>query len=387
MNKTFQRFLPIFTNGLRSVLNPLFSIGFSYVVVNYFSKELWGDFVEYILFFLIANIICSWGDKGYLLRVFSNKPKDISTNWQNLLVARVPIVLIFSCIIVFVYPAYQVLYLILWLVGLFLYSSFSPIIYYNRDYIRSILIETVGFSSIIVQLYFFKDTLNLELLLRSYSISILIKTLVTILFYGSYLKFKILKFNIHVLKLSLPFLILSVTGFFQSKIDIYAYSLFYKGKLLGEYQVISGLFIFASSLITLLSFPFIKNIYRLKADSILNLKKLMMKYGLLLNLVSIVTIYFTLLYGFNIRLSFLQISLGYLISYPSYVYTTHIYNLIKNNKENIVIKIGMYSLLINLLFSLFLLYLGFDFTGVIAANALAQLFCMFYSLKFKINVT
>ena len=77
MKKIIKRFYPILLNGLRSVLNPLITIIFSYVVVSYFSKVLWGNFVEYLLFFFIASLVTNWGSKTYLLRVFSQKPKNI----------------------------------------------------------------------------------------------------------------------------------------------------------------------------------------------------------------------------------------------------------------------------------------------------------------------
>ncbi len=385
MNKIIARTYPIALNGFRSILNPLFAIIFSYVIVNYFSKELWGVFVEYVLFFLIAIIVCNWGNKSYLLRAFSKNPKNMIANWQDHFLARTAICLLCVGVIVFVYPWQLIGYLVLWLLGTFIYNSFLVIIYYNRDYIKSISIEVIGFCALIIQLLAYQNNLDLALLIRSYAISIAVKAIVSAIYYYPFLKFKTLRFNIRVLKLSLPFFILGVTGFLQSKVDVYAYSFFYDGKLLGEYQIISGLFIFAASLITLLSFPYIKNFYRLKTKSIQNLKKVMIKYGILINLIAIAVIYILLFYAFNIKLSAIQIGIGYFISFPSYVYTTHIYNLIKNKKDIIIVKISLYSFIINLILSLFLLYLGCNVTGVMLANAIAQLFCMFYALRFKIN--
>jgi hypothetical protein len=385
LKKITIRLLPILINGFRSVLNPIFSISFSFIIVNYFSKNLWGNFVEYLLFFLIATVISGWGNKNYLLRVFSENPKEMTSNWQQLFLARLPICILFIIALYFLYPIHLFLYLILWLLGAFIHNSFLSIIYYNRDYIKSISIEAIGFIALITQLLILKNELDVTLLIRSYAISIGIKAMVSIMYYHTFLKFEKISFQLHMLLLSFPFFILGISGFLQSKVDVYAYSFFYEGKPLGEYQIISGFYIFAQSLVTLLSFPFVKNFYRLKGESIKHLKTLIIKYGILINLIMIGIIYATLWYGFKIKLSVLQICIGYFISFPSYVYTTHIYNLIRNKKESIVARICVFSFIINLLLSLFFLYLEFHVTGVMLANAISQLFCMFYALKYKID--
>ncbi|QRM89033.1 hypothetical protein FG167_07215 [Lacinutrix sp. WUR7] len=309
----------------------------------------------------------------------------MTSNWQQLFLARLPICILFIIALYFLYPKHLFLYLILWLFGAFLHNSFLSIIYYNRDYIKSISIEAIGFIALITQLLLLKNELDLTLLIKSYAISIGIKAMVSIIYYHSFLKFEKISFQLHMLLLSFPFFILGVSGFLQSKIDVYAYSFFYDGKPLGEYQIISGFYIFAQSLVTLLSFPFVKNFYRLKGESIKNLKTLIIKYGIIINLIMVGIIYATLWYGYKIKLSLLQICIGYFISFPSYVYTTHIYNLIRNKKESIVARICVFSFIINLLLSLLFLYLDYNVTGVMLANAISQLFCMFYALKYKID--
>lgn len=384
MNKTVQRFLPILTNGTRSIISPLISIAFSFIVVRFFSKQLWGEFVEYVLFFLIANLICEWGNKGYLLRIFSKSPKDIVYNWQNFFLARIPICLLVGMSLFFFFPWTLAPYLVLWLIGSFVYNSIVTVIFYNRDYLTSIGIETIAFLAVIIQLYIYKDSSSLILLIRSYSIGILIKTLLSIIYSPALFQFKSFKFRFLILKTGLPFFILGITGFLHSKVDVYVYSFFYSGEPLGEYQIISGFFFFATSLITLLLYPYIRNFYRLKSTSILKVKKLMIRYGIFINLIVVSFIYIALNYGFQITLSPIQIIIGYFISFPPYVYVAHIYYLFKEKKENTVVKISLYSFLLNFIVSLLMLYLDYNITGVLLANALAQLFCMIYSLKFRI---
>ncbi|WP_299136643.1 hypothetical protein [uncultured Tenacibaculum sp.] len=385
IKKTVTRNSLIILNGFRSIFSPLLSIIFSYIIVNYFSKALWGNFVEYVLFFLITNVICEWGNRSFLLRTFSENPKEMISNWQNLFLARTPIFFLTTISIVILFSWQLIPFLILWLLGIFIYNSILSITYYYRDYFISVIIEAFGFIIIISQLIIYQENLNLTILIRSYSIGIIFKMILSIIYYSKFFYFKSLKIKFKILKTSFPFFILGLTGFLHSKIDVYTYSLFHKGQPLGEYQIISGFFVFASSFISLLLFPFIKNFYRLKSNSILKLKKIIIRYGIFINLVIILIIHNVLRLGFQIYLSPIQISIGYLISFPPYVYTTHIYHLLKIKKENIVVKISLYSFLLNLVISLTLLYLDYNITGILLASAIAQFFCMIYALKFKIH--
>lgn len=387
LQKTTKRLYPIALNGFRTILNPLIAIAFSYIIVRFFSKEIWGKFVEYMLFFFIASVVTNWGNKTYLMRVFSQNPKNIIVDWQEFFLARISLCAIFAVTIFFLYPLHQIVFLILWLLCSFIYNSFLVIIYYNRDYIKSIFIEIAGFFALVIQLYFLKNNLNIDLLIRSYAICIVIKVMIAIIYYYKFLNFKEIKLNFSILKLSLPFFLLGISGFLQSKIDVYAYRIFYSGKLLGEYQIISGFFIFSQSVVMLLMFPYVKNIYRMSTNSINTLKKGIMIYGFILNAIIVTGISFTLLF-FEIRLSLFQLILGFLIGYPCYIYTIDILIYFKTFKEKTVISISVISLVINFVLSILFLYLGYNVTGVLTANAIAQIFALscYLWLRTKGNV-
>ncbi|MDH7913362.1 hypothetical protein [Winogradskyella sp. SYSU M77433] len=382
LKKTANRFYPIAINGFRSVLNPLISIVFSYLIVNYFSKALWGNFVEYMLFFFLASIVTSWGSKNYLLRLFSQNPRNIVADWQQLVLARLVLCTIFIVSILILFPLHLSLYLILWLLGLFLYDSFLSIIYYNRDYIISISIEVISFLVLIIMLFIFRKNLDISILIRSYAISVVIKAVMSIIIYKKFLRFKEFKFDFSLLKLSLPFFLLAISGFMQSKIDIYAYSIFYSGKLLGEYQIISGFFIFSQSVVMLLLFPYVKNIYRMPSKNLRKIKKNVATFGLLANSFIVGSIYYALLF-FDIQLSFFQLVLGFIIGYPCYVYSIDILVCFKMFLEKKVITISVICLIINFGLSLLLLYLDYNVTGVLAANAIAQIFALFFYLRLR----
>lgn len=385
MNKNIKRFLPILSNGVRSVVTPLLSIGFSFVVVNYFSKQLWGEFVEYLLLFFIASSIYNWGNMTYLMRSFSQNPKNMIQEWQELFSVRALICLTFTIVVFLIYPLDNAFYLALWLMSAFVYNSFFSVIFYNRDYLKNIIVEIIGFLVLLSLIYYFKEQMSILLLIKVYAISITVKAITTIFLYLKFFQFQNIYFNLKVLRLSFPFFLLGISGFLYSKIDIYIYSFFYKGAALGEYQIISVLLVFSQSVATMLVFPYVKNIYRLPDKSILSLKKFIVIRGFFLNLIVISFFYFILILFFNIHLSLLQFCIAICIGFPSYIYSIHVFYLFRKKRENMVVKANIICLLLNLTVSLILLSLGLNITGILIGNLVVQLYCIYYYSKFKIT--
>ena len=376
LKKNAIRFLPVLLNGFRSILSPVFGILFSYTIVTFFSKELWGDFVNYLLFFLIVSLISNWGSKTFLMRAFSQNPKNIVTDWQALFMARLPVCMLCVISVFFFFEFHLALFMIIWVVSAFVYHSFFSIIFYNRDYEKMIAIEMLSFLVLLFLVYLQRENLSSLVLVQSYAIHVFVKALLAIIFYPLFFNFNSFQFNSKLLWISFPFFLLGISGFLQSKIDIYAYSFYYDGKPLGEYQIISGFFIFSQSMVMLLIFPYVKNIYRMSTKSIDLIRKNSAIYGFVLNSIVVVSIYFALLL-FDIKLSTIQVILGFMIGYPCYIYTLDILLLFKTHKEYFVIKTSIICLSINFLMSVLLLHLDYNITGTLAGNATAQIVALY----------
>ncbi|MGB2299859.1 MAG: hypothetical protein ACPH4O_04415 [Flavobacteriaceae bacterium] len=382
LKKNAIRFLPVLLNGFRSILSPVLGILFSYAIVTFFSKELWGDFVEYLLFFLIVSLISNWGSRTFLMRAFSQNPKNIVTDWQALFMARLPVCMLCVISVFFFFEFYLALFMIIWIVSAFVYHSFFSIIFYNREYEKMIAIEMLSFLVLLFLVYLQRENLSSFVLVQIYAIHVFVKALVAIIFYPLFFNFKSFQFNSKLLWISFPFFLLGISGFLQSKIDVYAYSFYYDGKPLGEYQIISGFFIFSQSMVMLLIFPYVKNIYRMSTKSIDHIRKNSAIYGFVLNSIVVVSIYFALLL-FDIKLSIIQVILGFMIGYPCYIYTLDILLLFKKHKEYFVIKISIICLGINFLVSVLLLHLDYNITGTLAGNAAAQIVALYCYLNLR----
>lgn len=383
--KLVRRFYPILLNGIRTILTPVIFIVFSYLVVRFHSKSLWGGFVDYLLFFYLATLISNWGSKDFLSRAFSEKPKELINVWQAHLMARVPLLLLTIAVVPFFFDVETQLYFILWLIAGFINNAFIPVYTYKRDFGKVILTEFLGFSLLVFLILSSSQELTVAGLVYYYALSQVLKAAVYALIYLSYFRFSKVQFDARLLLLSLPFFLMGCAGFMQSKVDLYLFGFFHNDALLGEYQIISGFFIFSQSIATILLLPYLKNIYRMKALSIRSLKQRMVWVGFVLNAIVVAAIYWALSLFFEIELSPLELLAGFFIGWPSYVYVMHIFYLFKQKAERTVLLICLVSLCFNFILSLVLLSLDVGILGVLIANSVAQLVAMFLYLRKKID--
>lgn len=319
------------------------------------------------------------------MRQFSKEPAKMINYWQNFFLVRIPISIVVLVSIFFFSTWKEFQFLTVWILSSFVTNAFVPVYLFKRDYFKVILTEMISFGLLTWLIFSSETDLTIHILCYYYAIYLLIKAVVYSVLYYQFWVFKSSTFNYKLLWLSLPFLFLGLTGFLQSKIDLYVFAFFYKSALLGEYQIISGFFIFSQSIATILVLPYVKNVYRMKNSGIAKLNRLIGLSGLLINAFIVLTIVFILQWFFDIELNLFQIILGYLIGFPSYFYAIRVFYLFRNNKENKVLLVSIWSLLVNLTLSTILLYLGWKITGVLLANGVAQLVCLFLYSQHKID--
>ena len=383
LNKNLIRSFPILLNATKSVITPLLSLLFSYIIIKSNGPKLWGQFVEYLLFFYIAGIVCNWGSKMYLLRLFSSNPGSIIQNWQDYFTVRFPIVVCFILIIILVYNPSFFIYLIVWLLSVFVKNSVLPIIFYQRDFLKMIIVELLGFA-LLFFLIIQASALTFQKTIEYYSLSMLFIAMGYIILYPKFFYLKKLKVDFNLLKLGLPFTLLAITGFLQSKVDLYVLNFYANEVTLGNYQIISGLFVFSQSIAGIIALPYIKNIFRLPAFTIKKIKNMMKWLGLISSIIASVIIYFLLnIYG--ITLTYKGYIFGFFISFLCYLYTIDLYILLKQNKENTIVKISSLCLIINLLLSILFLSLGMNVEGVLLANAICQFIAVLSYKYYSLN--
>lgn len=385
MNKSIKRYIPILSNGIRSIVSPFLSIGFSFVVVNYFSKQLWGEFVDVLLLMLLVTFITNWGNNDFLVRSFSKNPKNIIKNWQDFFLARIPVLILFIVCIILYFPNNIVLWLVLWQIASFIFNSFTAVLNYNRDYGKALIFEVISFFTLISLLIFSKNNMSLTLLIKYYTIQYIVKALLFSVLYIRFFKFNEFKFNTLLLLQSSVFFLLSITGFLQSKIDVYVLKFYTDVITLGEYHIISGFIIFAQSISTILILPYVKNIYRMPEKQLIKIRKFIAKIGFLIQFLVTIIIYYILKEFYNIQLNTLQLIAAFLIGYPTYIYVTYVYNLYKKKLELIVLKTCAFCTILNVSLSIVFLKLNYGITALLFINVAIQIICLIYYTQYKID--
>lgn len=373
------RFKPLFLNLFRSVLTPVLSLTFSFIIVHYFSKSLWGDFVKIQLYFFLTHIISNWGTSTYLQKAFSKKPSEMILTWQKQFLARLPVAFICIICLCFFIELNHLKYIIFWYLFSFIYNSFLSILNYNRDYKFLIIIELISFLFLITLILSVKN-LTLEILIFFYALYVFFKTIVVSSKYYYFLKIKKFEIKISTLKFGFPFLLISITGFLHSKIDVYTYSFFSTNTELGEYQIISSFFIFSQSIVSILLLPYVKNFYRINSKTLQKIRFQVAFIGVFTNVIIISLIALILENLFQIHISFLEYIIGFFIGYPSYYYSIRVFELFKFNKEKKVIKISFLGVIFNLFLSIVFLYFNLNVLGVLLANAITQIITLFIYL-------
>lgn len=363
----------ILSNTLKQISAQAINIIVSIVIINHYTKALWGSFTSYIIFTSFIGIVTSWGNKEYLLREFSITPSKINQLFYEVLNARWPL-LILSFVATFVmYDSNIAFYISIWIFSLFITQSFEVLINYKRIYITTILIEAFVFGILMVFLLKF-NIKNISQLISIYSLYQLLRALVfTILFLKDIKKplFQVKKQ--YFLHASL-FFALGMVGFLQSRIDFIIFSYFETDEKTAIYQVINAYFILIHAAGTFLIFPFIKNIYRFNDLKIEKLQNLIIKIAPFIVLMALFILYLLCTFIYKFELPVVIYFIGFAIVYPPYFYAVKIFQLYKSNQQNYVLKTGIIAIVINSFLSLMLLNLNLEMLGVLLSSAIAHIY-------------
>lgn len=376
--------MPIALNGFKTFLIPAIAILFSYIVIQSSSKEVFGEFVPLLLYFHLANIVTNWGSKDFLQRSFSKEPRSRVHDWQSLFVTRLPVLFAVSLVAFFFFPIDQAVYLSASVGAAYVSNGVQPMVNDQRDYSPVILIELVGFF-VLATLCLYFAPINLSQLLIVFTIYQAVRAIGYWARFIPFFRFQSLVFEGKLLIVSLPFFMMAVAGFLQSKFDLYVFESFASKVELADYQIISGFLVFSQGLATIILMPYVRNIYRMNSEALGKMKRLMLIAGLPLQVVSALTIHGTLLWLFDFQSNWMQTALFFLIGYPSFTYAVHVFGAFAQGKEKQVLLVSLISAALNGLMSLILLSLEFGITGVLLAHALAQLVALIGYRRIKMD--
>ena len=333
--KIIDRFKTISLFGISQLLSAFSVLILSYIIIQFHSIELWGEYVEVLIWTNVFLLFLSFGNNDYLIKTFSKNPSTINQQWVNNLFAR-SILLLPSLLLIFFIPIFKHLEILIFTLILFQFfnQSFKSLIVYHRKYTLNIWIESAFLLVIVVLILYNIDSLNLKLLIQLMLISQSFKWL---LFSGLLLKgFQKtkLQFQLIELKRSVPFFIPLAVGTFRLKIDAYYGTHFFSVSNLSKYQVFLSFLALAQMASTFAITPYLKNYYRSSNAAIKKVQKRFFIYGWAFATIATTIMYVAISKVYQLDFTFQQYGFAFMFMIPLFLHVLLVSEYYKKNKQN-----------------------------------------------------
>jgi O-antigen/teichoic acid export membrane protein len=372
-------------NTAYNLSSSTFSILFSALIIRLFSKELWGEVVQFLLWGGLLAHLAYWGNKEYLLRQFSLTPSAINQNWQKIFVARL-VPLLLTILIIFILPFTNDRKILLgfYLVARFIYLSFDVLILYERKFSQFLLIEWGGNILILLLLLppYLHSNLDSDYIIIAILMAEFLKCFLGGIYFRNFIRhINISAVSINLLKLSLPFLLLGLTGLLQSRIDQFCLSITMPKEILGTYNVIMNFALVIQSSSAFILAPFIKNLYRLRTNQILQFSFKFFIAGLFIILPAVFILKLIITLVYHLQIGYFSLFLIYIFILPIFAYLPVIYLIIKHQKQNWVLGINIAGILAGGILNLLLTNYFIDkINASLLATAITQWLLLFLFL-------
>lgn len=312
VNKKIERRIKLIIGSLFAQFAvPVSNIAVSVLVVRWFSKALWGEYVEHLLVLSLVLTIVNWGSKDFLLKRYSKRPKTIAQDLQASVMAKLFLLVVLSLLLLLIpLPRLQLGLLIFWIWARATWQFFESLNTYRRLFLPVAVLEILLVSGIIIGLSIWP--VDIRLLLSLFIFADLIKLLYYSWLNRKYLDIRSLHFSFHpFLKESFPFFLLTLFGLAASRADLYLLSIWEEAATLAQYQILVNFIQYAHLLATGIMIPFLKNIFRLQFDSIQQLERQFIQLGWVLGLFLTAGIYFIAHFLYQFEMSYTVITLIY----------------------------------------------------------------------------
>lgn len=338
---------------LNSLASPFTNILFSILVVKVYGTGDWGSFVYYFLYASLASLVLNWGNKDYLLREISKSPSEIGALWRKSFLSRLVLLLPLAIIFLLSFPYSSAVYLIIWVLLLFISQSFEVLVTFHRKFMLAFALEILSSLIMFASVIILKDRLGFSALIYSYFLYLSIKAVVYLIYFRADVSRKSALpkgglIDLTLLKNSFTFFLIGITGMLSSRIDQYTVSYFLPKETLGEYQVLKNFLIYFQSAASFMILPFIKNLYRMKNDSMDKLSVRLFTAGLVLIIPMIAALYIITeyIYGFKFTPEIYLYSALFIL--PGYYSSVIIYKLFKNSRQSLVVIVSVIGIVISL---------------------------------------
>jgi O-antigen/teichoic acid export membrane protein len=366
---------------------PLFNLIISFLVIRYYSIELWGKYVQIAIAVNLINAVAAWGNKQYLLKQFSLKQTEISQQWLNSFISRSLMLLIFLPVSYLLADSfYNRVIILCWIILSFLLKSFDAVIIYYRSFIFSFISEIFSFLIFLVLFILYLNELTLAGMILILTVPIFLKTILHGFYFGRKLfvrsKWKI---SLKFFKNSFDFFVLEFTGMLGSRIDLYIVALFLSAEQLGIYQILINMVLYFQAFSGLIIQPYIKNLYRANISTILRFMNKFFVWGAGVSVFATITILLVGNYIYSFNLDIVIYLLCGLLILPVYIYTIVVYLLLKFDNSKRVVIFTAVGIIINIVLNIYLIKI-WGIKGALLASTITQWIILILYVKEKTKI-
>jgi O-antigen/teichoic acid export membrane protein len=343
----------IIFNLLRSFAPALFNFAIAVLGVQYCGAENWGMLVSIMIVLFVFTFISNWGNKEYLIRAYAREPAMILHLFFSNLTTRA-ILLVFSFILFVFYPIDIALIGIALIVVRFVYSSLESLIVYHQKFKQQLLAESAGFAIVLLAIVFNK-TFSVFYFLCIYLLANLIKSVMVILALKPRPEKGMIKFSKTQVLAAIPFFLIGLSGWMNSKVDLYVVDYYLPASDLLQYQILVTAFIMLQGVSAVVLYPFSKHIYRLNDVVLAKMKNRLALAGVPVVISGSIAIWFFLNSYTAIRFDTAVYLVMAIASFPPFLFMVDIYTFFKTNHEKIVMYVNFIGAILILILTIILI--------------------------------
>ena len=373
IKKLWRRLSLISTSAGYNLSSTFFNLGVSILVIRLVNAALWGDLVQILLWTSIAMNVIAWGNKDFLIRQFSLSPASLRQEWQRSFGSRSLLFLLALCLLIF-FPLNPSLkwWIAVYLSARFIYLSYDSLIIFRRAFFVTIILESAGFILTGTSIIIFHPG-ETTVLFSFFALAELVKAISVIIYFkAKWLPVFFKNFDWNYFGIAFSFFILYFSGMLSSKIDLVFVTHFFSKEGIARYQVLINFLLLLQALPAMILLPFLKNIYRVKADVVKKIALRLFVSGIFISCAAVLFIkeIVQFLYGFNYDVQ--VFFFAWLLVLPGFYFSPVIYRLFKQKQQQVVIISVAFILCAAAFIFIFLKLFPDKIAGVLAAMATAH---------------
>lgn len=359
----------------------------AWMVVHFASDQVWGSFVSIQLFVGLALHVLSWGNRDFLMRIFSTASPDSAVAWKTVFFSRGALLFIALPVLLLAYPPQFAAIVLLWLLLGAFRQSFDVVVTFRRDFTFGAMVELMAGIFTLGAIFLMRAQLGHDLLAIIFAASQGLRLVPFLFKYGrEFLVGPAPSIHFLYFQRALPFFLLGFASLLVGRMDLYCLAAMQSPQgivteaTVGDYQIWTGLIVYLQSVAAFLVQPLIKYLYRLPLKSVWKLTGKMLLWGSCMIAAGLPVIWLLLTYWYRIEVNAAMYWLVIPYVLPVYAMAAPIFYLYRMQAQQFVLISNGAAMLINLAVGLVLIP-RYGMVGAMVAAGSGQLMLAFLTLS------